>query len=89
MIPYASLILQTPLKFKHFRKFEESRSRITAFCKLLLDHLKSAQSLPPRSLGRAMLDFALLPGITEENVLAEIELMFIAGSIWKVFLYCN
>ena len=75
--------MKAPLKNKYFKKFEESRHRITTFCKLILEHLKTAQAertLSPQSLGKAMLDFAQLPDITEENVLAEIELMFIAGN---------
>lgn len=78
----ASLIMEAPVKIKYFKQFEESRNRITAFCKLILNHLKVTEAekgLPSHSLGKAMLDFSQLPGITEENVLAEIEIMFIAG----------
>ena len=84
-IPYGSLIMQSPFKNKYFKKFADCRKRISAFCRLILEHLRNlAQSAGDRDLslgclGRAMLDFSQLPDISEENVLAEIELMFIAG----------
>eukprot|EP01035_Chromulina_nebulosa_P026222 gene26222-34308_t len=87
-IPYGSLIMQSPFKNKYFKKFAECRRRITIFCRLILEHLKhlaqasgdqAQDHLSLGCLGKAMLDFSQLPGITDENVLAEIELMFIAG----------
>lgn len=87
-IPYGSLIMQSPFKNKYFKKFAECRRRITIFCRLILEHLKhlaqasgdqAQDHLSLGCLGKAMLDFSQLPGIADENVLAEIELMFIAG----------
>ena len=77
--------MQSPFKNKYFKKFAECRRRITIFCRLILEHLRNlAQASGDQAqdhlslgcLGKAMLDFSQLPGIT---VLAEIELMFIAG----------
>jgi len=64
------------------QSFLDARDRIVAFCRLVLDHLRTLSQqgiLSEHSLGRALLDFATVPGITEENVLAEIQIMFIAG----------
>ena len=50
---------------------------------MIFNHLKEANRngvLRSNSLGKALLDFSEQPGITEENVLAEIEVMFIAGN---------
>jgi len=69
---------------KSMQSFVDAQDRIIAFCRLVLDHLRTLSqqgNLSENGLGKALLDFAALPGITEENVLSEIMIMFIAGII--------
>ena len=92
MIPYSSVIASFPLKFPIFHKFLGIRKRLTAFSKLIFDHLLTLDkdhTLNEDSLGKGILEFSRQKGITEENVLAEIEVMFVAGTSGQNYIYAG
>ena len=97
-LPMSSAITALPLvrSYSPFAEFRSTRSKLTGFCALLLSHLRECSasgSLPANGLGSALLRFSSLPGITVEHVLAEIEVLFIAGHettahSLSFFVYC-
>ncbi len=81
-IPYSSVVCSLPIKHKAVHKFVEVRTEMKQFCRLILDNMRAANAngtLSEHALGKSLLEFGAMPGITEDNVLAEIEIMFIAG----------
>jgi cytochrome P450 len=79
-LPYAEYLIYLPIK--GLTKFRKAREITDNFAKKILDHLYQLQNngtLKSNSLGQAILTFASTSGITLQDVLMEINLMFVAG----------
>jgi hypothetical protein len=79
-MPFASILLYLPIN--PFRQYRKAKNATLAFSKRILTHLHQLSeegSLKQNSLGQAILSFASTPGITEDDVVSEITLMFVAG----------
>ncbi len=63
-------------------EFVQAKEHVTSFSRVLLDHLRKLQAdgeLSELCFGHALLQFGEQEGVTEEDLLHEIQIMFIAG----------
>ncbi len=63
-------------------KFNTARKHLENFRIELLRHIRALRArdeLNPHSFGYALLEFGEQPGVSEEDLLAEIQIMFLAG----------
>ena len=70
------------LPFEPFRSFKQSRDKSKEFCRKIYHHLWKLEKdglLAVNGFGKALLNFSMQEGITEENALAEIFIIFVAG----------
>ncbi len=71
-----------PLPIEAVRKYKSARKLQRKFFSMiykLLQQAREENSLSAGSVGEAIMTFSDLPETTERDVLAEIEVMFIAG----------
>ncbi len=80
-LPFADLLSHLPF-VPAAVKFKEAGKHLDTFALLLLTHLRDLQQkgeLNDLCFGHALLEFSKQKGVTEEDLLQEILIMFIAG----------
>lgn len=96
-IPFAEYLIYLPIPF--FTKFREILDTNKNFCRSILNHLRKLDKdgdLDDHGLGRALMNFGSLSEISEDDLLSEINLMFIAGHettahtlSWFIYALCK
>jgi hypothetical protein len=75
-----------------FAKFSTAKRHLEDFRVELLKHirdLKARDELNPHSFGYALLEFGEQQDVTDEDLLAEIQIMFLAGEFFEWIIYHN
>ena len=82
-VPYADVVLKLPLVVPAAaRIYMQARQKLDAFGAHLLAHIRALHAqgqLNEQSFGAALLEFGQQDGVTEEDLVSEINIMFLAG----------
>eukprot|EP01034_Spumella_vulgaris_P031087 gene31086-38419_t len=80
LMPMANIFIHIP--FGTLLRYKTAMMKVKAFCWVILAHLKELQrkgELHKEGFGHALMEFAKLDGVTDEDLQSEILTMFVAG----------
>lgn len=84
LVPGFRFLVDHGMPMEPFTTYRHALLGMRHFQRRILKHLralKASDTLLPTSFGHALLELAELPGITETDLCAEINLIFIAGEL--------